>query len=129
MITTTNSLSHLSPKLLLHSSNLLTVARMEVTLGADVYYIVSMTTTTTNSLRQFSLKLLLHSSNLLTVPRMEMNMLNHFHDDQILFEQHQITSGTLRSSNLLTVALMEMKLGIRHRFHDNHILYEQQRYT
>ena len=31
-------------KLLLHSSNLLTVAHMEVKLGAHVYYIVSMTT-------------------------------------------------------------------------------------
>ena len=45
----------ISIKLLLHSSNLLTVAHMEVKLGAHVYYIVSMTTTTTNSLRQFSL--------------------------------------------------------------------------
>ncbi|CAI8056989.1 hypothetical protein GBAR_LOCUS31042 [Geodia barretti] len=45
-------------KLLLHSSNSLTVARMEVKLGAHVYYIVSMTTTTTNSLRHFSSSLL-----------------------------------------------------------------------
>ena len=29
----------------------------------------------------------------------------------ILFEQHYIASGTLHSSNLLRVALMEMKLG------------------
>ena len=38
-----------------HSSNMLTVARMEVKLGAHVFYIVSMTTTTTKSLRNFSL--------------------------------------------------------------------------
>ena len=44
-----------SLKLLLHSSNMLTVARMEVKLGAHVFYIVSMTTTTTKSLRNFSL--------------------------------------------------------------------------
>ena len=44
-----------SLKLLLHSSNMLTVARMEVKLGAHVFYIVSMTTTTTKSLRDFSL--------------------------------------------------------------------------
>ena len=60
--------------LLLHFSNLLTVAHMEVKLGAHVYYIVSMTTTTTNSLGHFSLKLLLHSSNLLTVARMEVKL-------------------------------------------------------
>ena len=29
---------------------------------------------------------------------------------RVLFEQHQIASGTLHSSNLLAVALMEMKL-------------------
>ena len=51
------SLRQISSKLLLHSSNLLTVARMEVKLGAHVYYIVFKTTTTTNSLRHFSLKL------------------------------------------------------------------------
>ena len=79
-------------KLLLHSSNLLTVARMEVKLGAHVYYIVSMTTTTTNSLRHFSLKLLLRSSHLLTVARMEVRLgtyayynismtITCFHDD------------------------------------------------
>ncbi|CAI8041208.1 hypothetical protein GBAR_LOCUS22917, partial [Geodia barretti] len=71
------SLRQFSLTPLLHSSNLLTVARMEVKLGAHVYYIVSMTTTTTNSLRHFSLKLLLHSSNSLTVPRMEMKLGTH----------------------------------------------------
>ena len=35
-----------------------------------------------------------------------------FHHDHILFEQHQIASGTLHSSNLLTIALMEMKLSM-----------------
>ena len=34
-----------------------------------------------------------------------------FHDDQILFERHEISSGTLHFSNLLTVVLMEIKLG------------------
>ena len=48
-----------SLKLLLHSSNSLTVPRMEMKLGMHVYYIVSKTT---DSLRHFSLKLLLHSS-------------------------------------------------------------------
>ena len=38
-----------------HSSNLLSVARLEVKLGAHVYYIVYMTTTTTNFFRHFSL--------------------------------------------------------------------------
>ena len=60
------SLRQFSIQLLLHSSNLLTVARMEVKLGAHVYYIVSMTTTT-NSLRHLSSKIFLHSSNLLTL--------------------------------------------------------------
>ncbi|CAI8042218.1 hypothetical protein GBAR_LOCUS23449, partial [Geodia barretti] len=55
--TTTNSLRHFSLKLLLHSSNSLTIARMEVKLGAHVYYIVSMTTTTTNSLRALFFKI------------------------------------------------------------------------
>ena len=66
-----------------HSSNLLTVARMEVKLGAHVYYIVSMTTTTTHTLRQFSLKLLLYSSNLLMAAHMEMKLGTHayYHDD------------------------------------------------
>ena len=63
-------------KTIFHSSNLLTVARMEVELGAHVNY-VSMTTTITNSLRHFSLKLLLHSSNLLTVARMEVKLGTH----------------------------------------------------
>ncbi|CAI8031923.1 hypothetical protein GBAR_LOCUS18081, partial [Geodia barretti] len=63
--TTTNSLRHFSLKLLLHSSNSLTVPRMEMKLVTHVCNIVSMTTTTTKSLRHFSLKLLLHSSNLL----------------------------------------------------------------
>ena len=44
-ITTTNSLRHLSLKILLHSSNLLTVALMEMKLGTNVYDIVSTTTT------------------------------------------------------------------------------------
>ena len=72
-VTTTNSLRHFS-------SNLLTVARMEMKLGMHACYIISMTTSC-------------------------------FHDDHILFEQHQIASGTLHSSNLLTGVLMEMKLG------------------
>ena len=82
--------------LLLHSSNLLTVARMEVKLGAHEYYITSMTTTTTNSLRHFSLKLLLHS---LTIARMEVKLgmcahyiiskaITRFHViDRIMFEK------------------------------------------
>ena len=64
-------------KLFLHSSNLLTVAGMEVELGAHMYYIVSITTTTTNSLRHFSLKILLRSSNSLTVARMEVKHGTH----------------------------------------------------
>ena len=68
---------YITCKPLLHSSNLLIVERMEVKLGAHVYYIVSMTTTTTNSLRHLSLKLLLHSSNLLTVERMEVKLGAH----------------------------------------------------
>ena len=46
-ITSGNVLS----KLLLHSSNLLSIAHMEVKLGTHVYRIVSMTTTNKNSLR------------------------------------------------------------------------------
>ena len=75
----------------------LLIARIEVKLGADMYYIVSMTTTITNSLREFSLKLILHSSNLLTVARMEVKLGTHayyiismttkcFYDDHILFK-------------------------------------------
>ena len=71
------SLGQFSLKLLLHSSDLLTVTRMEVKLGAHVYYIVSMTTITRNSLRQYTLKLLLHSSNLLTAAHREMMLGTH----------------------------------------------------
>ena len=64
----------ISLKILLHSSNLLTVARMEVKLGVHVY---SMTTTTSNSLKHFCLKVLLHSSNFLTVACMEVKLGRH----------------------------------------------------
>ena len=70
-------------------SNFPMVARIEMKLGRYAYYIISMTIT-------------------------------FFHDDRILFEK---ASGNflkllLPSSNLLTVAHMEVKLGT-HRFHDN----------
>ena len=68
---TTTSLGHFSLELFLHTSNLLTLARMEVKLGAHVYAIVSMTTT---SLGHFSLELFLHTSNLLTLARMEVKL-------------------------------------------------------
>ena len=43
--TTTNSLGHFSLKLLLHSSNSLTVPHMEMKLGTHACNIISMTTT------------------------------------------------------------------------------------
>ena len=93
-----NYLRHFSLNVHLHSSNLLTVARMEVNLGAHVYYIISTVTTTKNSLRHFSLKLLLHFSNFPMVARIEMKLgayayyiismtITCFHDDCILFEK------------------------------------------
>ena len=74
MTTTDHNNKYPQAHFFIHSSNSLTVERMEVKLGAHVYYIVSMTTTITNSLRHFSLKLLLHSSNLLTVARVEVKL-------------------------------------------------------
>ena len=95
----------------LHSSNLLPVAHIQVKLAAHVYYIVSMTTPSANSLRQFSQKLLVHFSNLLKVAHMEIKLGTHacyindnfFSMTTTLFEQHQIASSTLHSSNLLMV--------------------------
>ena len=131
--TTQSSLRHFTLNLLLHSSNSLTVPRMEIKLGAHVYYIVSMTITPTNSLRRhFSLKLLLPM-----VARIEVKLgmyayyiismtITCFHNDLILFEKasgnfispHIIWTTTnslrhllLHSSNLLTAAHMEIKLG------------------
>ena len=85
---------HFSLKILLHSSNLLTVARMEVKLGVHVYYIVSMTTTTPNSLRHFSkiTSSLLKLSNGSTYIGMYAyyiisTTITCFHDDRILFEK------------------------------------------
>ena len=60
--------------------HILTVACMEVKLGAHVYYIASMMTTTTISLRHFCLKLLLHSSNSLTVALVEMKLGQNAYD-------------------------------------------------
>ena len=95
-MTTAYCLKSLSLKLLLHSSNLLTVGRMKVKLGAHLFYIISMMTTTTNSLRH-SAKLLLHSSNLLNVARMEMKIGMHACNiismTTTLFQQQQIASG------------------------------------
>ena len=132
----------LSLKLLLHSSNLLTVAPMEVKLGAHVYYIVSMMTTTTNSLRHFSLKLHLHSSNSLIVARMKLdahvycivsvtttatNSLRHL--SSLFFK---ITSSLLKLAN---VTMHGDELGTdacnaismtTSCSHDSHILFEQQ---
>ena len=55
-MTTTNKNSHrhFSLKLLLHSSNILTVADMKGELGMHEYLIVSMATTDKISLRHFS---------------------------------------------------------------------------
>ena len=133
--TTTTSLRHFSLKLLLHSSNLLTVARMEVKLGAHVYYIVSMATTTTNSLRQFSLKNTSSLLKLAKVAHMEMKLV-HMRITSFPWQLHvsmmtTYCSNSFRhfSSNLLTVARMEMKLGMHacyiismttSCFHDDH---------
>ena len=100
---------------------------MEVKLGAQVYYIFSMTTTTTNSLRHFSVKLLLHS---LTVPRMEIklstNACNIISMRTTLFEQ-QISSGNFLKnySSLLKLAKDSTHADetwytcVLHYFHDN----------
>ena len=76
---------------------MLTVAGMEVKLGAHVYYIVSMTTSTTNSLRHFSLKLLLHSSNSLTVARMDVKLGAHVY---YIVSMTTTTTNSLRHFSL-----------------------------
>ena len=104
--------------LLPHSSNSLTVPRMEMKLGTHACNIISMTTTLfEQQIGSGNCQLLLHFSNSLKVPCIEMKLGMHacyiismttacFHDDHML-----LASGTLHSSNLLTVALMEIKLG------------------
>ena len=112
-----------------NSSNSLTVARMEVKLGAHVYYIVSMTTTT-NSLRH---KILLHSTNFPMLACIEMKLSMYAYYIIISFPSRLHVSMTTailfekasgkHSSNLLTVACMEVKLWcsrVLRRFHDNH---------
>ena len=73
----------------LHSLNILIVARMEVKIGSHVYYIVSMTTTTTNSL--------LHSS--LTVERMEVKLGAHMY---YMDSMKTTTTNSLRHFSLFT---------------------------
>ena len=114
-----------SPRALcfLHSSNLLTVARIEVEPGVDVYYIVSMTTTT-NSLRHFKKNLLLHSSNLLTV---DMHggetwctcVLHRFRDEQKAWgtftsSLQKLVKGSTHGDETWYTCVL-------HHFHDNYM--------
>ena len=85
--TTANCLSHFSLELLLHSSNSLTVPRMEMELGMHVCNILSMTTTTTNSPRHF-LKI---TSSLLKLARMEGKLGAHVY--YIVFTTTKITNS------------------------------------
>ena len=88
------------------------VAHIEMKLGMHAYYIISMATTCFCDDYKQPQALLLKLANGSTHgdETWYAGMLHHFHDNHILFEQHQIgNSGTLNSSNLLTVALMKMK--------------------
>ena len=67
-----NSFRHL----FLHSSNLLTVALMEMKLGTHAYDIISKMTTLNNKIAS-GIYVLLHSSNLLTAAHMEMKLGTH----------------------------------------------------
>ena len=133
-ITTTKSLRHLS----LHSSNLLTVACMEMKLGAHVCNIISMTTTlfehqipSGNFLINYFFTSQTHAwrrnlvcMHVISFPqRLHVFMtttycLNNIKQLQALFKQPQVFI-LLHSLNLL----MEMKLGIYacvlHHFHDD----------
>ena len=106
---------------------------MEVKLAEHVYYIVSMMTTTTNSLREFSSSLLkLAKGRTHEDETWYICVLHHFHDNYMFLWWPNIFSHF--SSNLVTVARMEMKLGMHAYyiiymttscFHDDRILFEQ----
>ena len=115
-------------KLLLHSSNLLSIAHMEVKFCAHVYYIVSMTTTTTNSLRHLSLKF---TSSLLKLANCSTHgdetwcarVLHRFHDDHNNKKARElffiIISSLLKLANCSTYGDETWYACVLNHFHDD----------
>ena len=104
-------LSRKASKLLLHSSNLLSIPQMEVKLSTHVYSIISMTTTNKNSLGQCSSKLLLHSSNLLSIAHMEVKLGTHVYSIVSMTTTNLRQCSSNYFCNLLSIAHMEVKRG------------------